>query len=216
SHIIIGILPIMLRSCCCVLDKRDEAELAKLGECPLDPGGYFIIKGTEKHYCICYKQHGDNKNKNYDCDGKGEAVVPLMVVMKAMGMESDQEVAQLIGRDPRYTSLLLPSFEECTKCGVSTQANALAYLDSISKCAYQATKQPMFSNMQAEEVSNHEVSNPEEGKAFTILRDVFLANVPVHGDNFRPKCIYVAVMIRRIMNAILNKDAMDDKVISSF
>jgi hypothetical protein len=34
-----------------------------------------------------------------------------MVVMKAMGMECDQEVAQLIGRDPRLSSLLLPSFE---------------------------------------------------------------------------------------------------------
>ncbi|KHN14254.1 DNA-directed RNA polymerase III subunit RPC2 [Glycine soja] len=94
----IGRMPIMLRSCCCVLHGRDEAELAKLGECPLDPGGYFVIKGTEK-----------------------------------------------------------------------------------------------------------------EGAAFSALRDVFLANVPVDQDNFRPKCIYVAVMMRRIMDAILNKDAMDDK-----
>lgn len=31
-------------------------------------------------------------------------------------------------------------------------------------------------------------------------------------NNFRPKCIYVAVMLRRVMEAILNKDAMDDKV----
>lgn len=34
-----------------------------------------------------------------------------MVVMKAMGMESDQEVVQLVGRDPRYSALLLPSIE---------------------------------------------------------------------------------------------------------
>lgn len=34
-----------------------------------------------------------------------------MVVMKAMGMESDQEVVQMVGRDPRYSSLLLPSIE---------------------------------------------------------------------------------------------------------
>ena len=34
-----------------------------------------------------------------------------MVVMKAMGMESDQEVVQMIGRDPRYSALLLPSIE---------------------------------------------------------------------------------------------------------
>jgi DNA-directed RNA polymerase III subunit RPC2 len=34
-----------------------------------------------------------------------------MVVMKAMGMEIDQEIVQLIGRDPRYSFLLMPSIE---------------------------------------------------------------------------------------------------------
>lgn len=34
-----------------------------------------------------------------------------MIVLKAMGMESDQEVVQMIGRDPRYSELLLPSIE---------------------------------------------------------------------------------------------------------
>lgn len=34
-----------------------------------------------------------------------------MAVMKAMGMESDQEVVQMVGRDPRYSALLLPSIE---------------------------------------------------------------------------------------------------------
>ncbi|KAL4309152.1 hypothetical protein GQ457_01G039260 [Hibiscus cannabinus] len=32
-------------------------------------------------------------------------------IMKAMGMESDQEVVQMVGRDPRYSALLLPSIE---------------------------------------------------------------------------------------------------------
>jgi hypothetical protein len=31
--------------------------------------------------------------------------------MKAMGMESDQEVAQMVGRDPRYGDLLFPSIQ---------------------------------------------------------------------------------------------------------
>lgn len=34
-----------------------------------------------------------------------------MVVMKAMGMTSDQEVVQMVGRDPRYGALLMPSIE---------------------------------------------------------------------------------------------------------
>ena len=44
----IGKLPIMLRSNKCVLFGKNKAELAKMTECPLDPGGYFVVKGTEK------------------------------------------------------------------------------------------------------------------------------------------------------------------------
>jgi DNA-directed RNA polymerase III subunit RPC2 len=45
---VIGRLPIMLRSNKCVLAGKTESELAGLNECPLDPGGYFVVKGTEK------------------------------------------------------------------------------------------------------------------------------------------------------------------------
>ena len=38
----------MLRSANCVLAGKSEAELAKLNECPHDPGGYFVVRGTEK------------------------------------------------------------------------------------------------------------------------------------------------------------------------
>lgn len=46
----IGKLPIMLRSDLCWLKHRGgtEKDLARMGECPLDPGGYFVVKGTEK------------------------------------------------------------------------------------------------------------------------------------------------------------------------
>ncbi|KAI5421214.1 hypothetical protein KIW84_044882 [Lathyrus oleraceus] len=52
NQVEIGRMPIMLRSCCCVLYEKQEAELAKLGECPLDPGGYFIVEGEETCYEI--------------------------------------------------------------------------------------------------------------------------------------------------------------------
>ena len=41
-------MPIMLRSSNCVLSNKTPTELAKLNECPIDPGGYFIIHGVEK------------------------------------------------------------------------------------------------------------------------------------------------------------------------
>jgi len=44
----IGKIPIMLRSAYCVLSNKVERDLTELNECPLDPGGYFIINGSEK------------------------------------------------------------------------------------------------------------------------------------------------------------------------
>ena len=42
----------------------------RLGECPLDPGGYFVVKGTEKVILI---QEQLSKNRIIiDVDAKGE------------------------------------------------------------------------------------------------------------------------------------------------
>lgn len=38
----------MLRSSNCLLNGKSPAEMANLNECPMDPGGYFIVRGTEK------------------------------------------------------------------------------------------------------------------------------------------------------------------------
>jgi DNA-directed RNA polymerase subunit B len=46
--IYIGKIPIMLKSCRCPLESLSEQELINIGEDPLDPGGYFIINGTER------------------------------------------------------------------------------------------------------------------------------------------------------------------------
>ncbi|KAG6393793.1 hypothetical protein SASPL_144365 [Salvia splendens] len=224
KDVVIGRLPIMLKSSSCVLYERDEEELARYGECPLDPGGYFIVKGTEK---VILMQEQLSKNRIIiDTDQKGcvqasvtsssearksktviriekekiylhlngfTSKVPIMIVLKAMGMESDQEVVQMIGRDPRYSELLLPSIEDSVKEGVHTQSQALEFLDrKVQKSQFYT---PIV----------------KEGRALKILQETFLANVPVHENNLRPKCIYVAVMLRRMIEAILNKDTLDDK-----
>ena len=45
---IIGRIPIMLHSDQCVLHKQGSKVLQAFGECPMDPGGYFIVDGKEK------------------------------------------------------------------------------------------------------------------------------------------------------------------------
>ena len=44
----IGKIPIMLRSHYCLLYGMTDRDLTELNECPLDPGGYFIVNGSEK------------------------------------------------------------------------------------------------------------------------------------------------------------------------
>jgi len=44
----IGQLPVMIKSNICNLQDITDEEMVKFGEDPLDPGGYFIVNGTER------------------------------------------------------------------------------------------------------------------------------------------------------------------------
>ena len=44
----LGRMPVMLRSSKCRLSGANNDTMEQMNECPLDPGGYFIIKGSEK------------------------------------------------------------------------------------------------------------------------------------------------------------------------
>lgn len=48
TRIPIGKIPIMVRSAGCNLKRKTNLQRIKLGECDMDPGGYFIIKGNER------------------------------------------------------------------------------------------------------------------------------------------------------------------------
>lgn len=48
EKICLGSIPVMVRSNNCVLNKMKKEQIVNEGECELDQGGYFIIKGSEK------------------------------------------------------------------------------------------------------------------------------------------------------------------------
>jgi DNA-directed RNA polymerase III subunit RPC2 len=47
--------------------------------------------------------------------------IPVLVVFKGMGIETDQEVIQMIGTEQIVLAALVPCLEECHKAGVHTQ-----------------------------------------------------------------------------------------------
>ena len=112
-------------------------------------------------------------------------------------MESDQEIVQLVGAEEMFFTGLAPSLEESTKHKIYTQAQALEYLGSQIKST---TKKP---------TSSRGRTKPEEAK--DILAGVVLNHIPVNNYDFRMKCIYMALMIRRIIMVQNDPSTMDDK-----
>jgi DNA-directed RNA polymerase II subunit RPB2 len=63
----IGKMPIMLKSSICVLTQNRHIHSNFTGECPMDCGGYFIVKGSEK---TVLGQERAAENRVYCFDGK--------------------------------------------------------------------------------------------------------------------------------------------------
>ena len=75
GNVPIGRIPIMLRSCKCVLAGKSEEGLAALKECPFDPGGYFVVKGVEK---VVLMQEQLSKNRVIiEVDSKGNVAAAI-------------------------------------------------------------------------------------------------------------------------------------------
>lgn len=71
----LGMLPIMLRSSRCVLHSASNREMAQMRECPMDPGGYFVVRGTER---VILMQEGLSKNRIIlERDAKGDCMAAV-------------------------------------------------------------------------------------------------------------------------------------------
>ena len=47
--------------------------------------------------------------------------IPIVAVFKAMGLESDQEIVQMIGTEEEVMAIFSPNLEECHRLQIYTQ-----------------------------------------------------------------------------------------------
>lgn len=174
----IGDMPVMIKSSKCNITKTNleryegtsltEQEylerLAELQEDPLDPGGYFIVNGTER-VLVTMEDLAPNRvlveyNKRYGREVEVAKVfsqregyralivvekkkdgtmmvsvpaasgqIPLMVLVKALGMETDQEVVDAIVTENDMLPFVLANIEDTVnEYGVTNRDEAIAYL----------------------------------------------------------------------------------------
>lgn len=157
----IGDLPVMVKSDLCPLHRMMKEELIENGEDPEDPGGYFIIHGSERvivgledlspnRIIVDIEKSGGvtlYKAKVYSSivgyraklevilrqDGglyvkapSSPVDIPFVIVMKALGLESDKEVAENVSLKPEIQNLLEVSFDKASEA--TSQSEALMYI----------------------------------------------------------------------------------------
>lgn len=257
--ILIGRMPLMLRSDRCVLKGKSEDELAALKECPLDPGGYFIVKGTEKVILI---QEQLSKNRIIvDLDSHGQVVasvtsstherksktniimkqgklhlrhnafiedVNAVIVLRAMGVQSDAEVLELVGGSEHFVSRLLPTiqalYEEKEK---DKEKESTSGAGSSGGGGSGSASTKIMTQQQALEFLSKKIKGGSgrgnSNGGFTrrarslvdetrdILANVVLSHVPVVAFDYQRKITYLAAMIRRMLFAMEDPRFIDDR-----
>lgn len=232
KDIVLGHLPVMLRSIPCYLSECDvDSDFQKYNECPLDPGGYFIIKGAEK---VVLVQEQPSKNRIIlETDKKGRLCasvtsltrerksrtsilfkkkkfyvhhnifreeIPICIIMRAFGIESDGDIFLLISsayqksaeKNIGLEECLVPSFEEASALEIFTQKDAFSYISQ------RFFGQKMNENKSTETCREY-------------VANVVLSHIPSDGFCLRGKAFYLSLMVSRILTKLLDKEECDDK-----
>jgi DNA-directed RNA polymerase subunit B len=240
----IGDLPVMVKSKKCNLHKDNietdreptpeelDKFLVEMGEDLCDPGGYFIIGGTERAL-ISLEDLAPNRvmvelNERYGTslhvakvfsqkegyraltlmEKKKDGVlvvsvpaasgqIPLIILMKALGMESDEQIFKAIVSDPQMANIVYANIEECQNKklyppnGIYTTEDAILFLER------------KFATGQAKEYRAKKVES--------IIDRSLLPHLGDTADARMKKSIFLGRVARTILELELGHRKEDDK-----
>ncbi|WP_435151552.1 DNA-directed RNA polymerase subunit B'' [Haladaptatus sp. DFWS20] len=156
----VGRMPIMVGSEKCNIANFDKEDLVEIGEDPADPGGYFIVNGSERVLMTSEDlapnkilaeydtKYGDeiqvaktfSQRRGYRAlvlvertrDGLLEVSFPsvsgsvnFVTLVRALGLESDEEIVHRVSDDPEIVKFMLENLEAAE---VQTQEEAIESL----------------------------------------------------------------------------------------
>ncbi|KAJ1338243.1 DNA-directed RNA polymerase III subunit RPC2 [Microdochium nivale] len=227
-------MPVMLRSNKCRLYGANNSQMELMNECPLDPGGYFIVNGTEK---VILVQEQLSKNRVIvEADEKNK-IISASVTSSTHERKSKTYVTLKKDRISLLHNVLIEAIP------ITIVLKALGGLSDYEIMTLvtgsdgrlqddfvvnfdEAVKAGVYTQQQALEFIGSRVkmggkntkpggipqprrSNVEEG--LDALSNIIIAHIPVEGLDFHPKAIYVALMVRRVLMAHYNSKLVDDR-----
>ncbi|MFQ5951758.1 MAG: DNA-directed RNA polymerase subunit B'', partial [Candidatus Geothermarchaeales archaeon] len=223
-EVYIGDIPVMLKCGICTLSNLSREELILAGEDPDDPGGYFIINGSERAIVsledlasngILTSVDRSTKIPKYIAKilsvkgilrtqvtvtswKKGEvkvqipwvsAAIPLLVIMRALGFETDKEIADSVSRDDRTLAAISPTFEKAAE--ILTEEEAVTYIGN--RAAFGVSKEFRDTRVQY------------------ILDRYLFPHVGTDREDRRRKGYFLAEVVRRVAALSLDLRKPDDR-----
>ncbi len=223
-YVHIGDMPIMVKSSKCILNNRTDKTLIEYGEDANDPGGYFIINGSERvivgledlsynKIMVDHETVGGNpvyRAKVYSSitgfrakleltmkmDGlilvktpNTPVDIPVAILMRALGLETDREIADTVSLIEDIQDQMETSFEKSSD--VSTTKDAIVY---ISK----RIAPGMLEEFQIK-------------RAETLLDWALLPHLGKKPENRRQKAQFLGEAVCKLLELRMGKIIPDDK-----
>ncbi len=224
EFVLIGNLPVMLKSKLCVLSQLTQEELIEHGEDPSDSGGYFIVNGSER-VVVALEDLAPNRVL-VDIDTRGAKPVyqakifsttvgfrariqlrmkpdgaiyvsipgvpteiPFMILMRALGLESDKEIAESVSPEKIVQNELEASFEKAV--GFDTVRDAMMYIGN--------------------RVAHGQVEEYRLQKAENIIDRNFLPHIGRTAEKREEKMLFLGEMACRVIELKHGRRKQDDK-----
>ena len=220
----VGNIPVMLKSKLCFLSQLSREELIACGEDPDDPGGYFVVNGSER-VIVAMEDLAPNRII-VDLDEKGATPIyqdkifsttvgfrarielkiksdgalyvsipgvpteiPFVVLMRALGLESDKELAEAVSLGKEIQSQLEQSFEKAL--GVDNAKDAILFIGN--------------------RVAHGQVEEYRTQKAETAIDKNFLPHIGRTTQNRKEKAMFLGEMACRVIELKMGRRQTDDK-----
>ena len=211
----IGEVPVMVRSKLCTTYKLNKQDLVKADEDTLDPGGYFIINGTERVLVLIeeittnkplFEKDGDTvsvrlasersgfkQKHSIEMKPSGEILIsfanvkklPIIVLLKALGLETDKEICEQVSDDPEILNELYINLYESE---VTTVDEAIDFVGRKIKVAEDYRKE----------------------RVAQLLDRYLLPHLGQEFPNRLTKAKYLAKLVRKTVKLFLNQIPQDD------
>lgn len=220
----VGNIPVMLKSKLCFLSQLSRDELISAGEDPDDPGGYFVVNGSER-VIVAMEDLAPNR-VIIDLDEKGTAPVyqakifsttvgfrarielklksdgaiyvsmpgvpteiPFIVLMRALYLEKDKDIAEAVSLDKDIQAELAASFEKAI--GVDAPSDAILFIGN--------------------RVAHGQVEEYRISKAETAIDKNFLPHLGRTEKQRRDKALFLGEMASRVIQLQMGRRQQDDK-----